>query len=359
MLSIPHVGKLLSSALLTNEFTATITALSQDECRWVRMCLSELLGPIVLLFKEAGLPPVLVDLFIGVATKAATVAGIADQDGAMLGAYSFPALLSVLGPSLWEQKLKVVYLNLTKDFQYKVRRTLAFSLHEIARMVGPEIAETDLVPVFDRFLSDTPEVKVGVVQNIGAFLQVLPAKMRKKYLHLLQDLYAEKDDWRSRLSITQQLSSLASFLSPALLLTMTLASCQDPVAEIRSCAAAQIGSTYQTLKDQHPEKAAEILAELLKLATGKNTHRQTFARACLSMFTYLDQATAAPLLPPLLNLLKDSVANVRIWLAIVLLSPPLQPPFYPEFREQITLAIETLRVDKDLQVRKCALQAIP
>lgn len=42
--------------------------------------------------------------------------------------------------------------------QWKVRRSLAFSIHEVARLVGPEITERELVPVFNSFLKDLDEV---------------------------------------------------------------------------------------------------------------------------------------------------------------------------------------------------------
>ena len=50
-----------------------------------------------------------------------------------------------------------------KDSRWKVRRTLAFSLHEIAKILGPEIAEKELIPVLYHFLKDIPEVKEGVI----------------------------------------------------------------------------------------------------------------------------------------------------------------------------------------------------
>ena len=51
---------------------------------------------------------------------------------------------------------------LVKDTRFKVRRTLAFSLHEIAKILGPEITENELIPVLYHFLKDINEVKEGV-----------------------------------------------------------------------------------------------------------------------------------------------------------------------------------------------------
>jgi serine/threonine-protein phosphatase 4 regulatory subunit 1 len=54
-------------------------------------------------------------------------------------AFNFPAVLYTLGPKSWK-KLQPLYESLIKDSRWKVRRTLSFSLHEIAKILGPEIA---------------------------------------------------------------------------------------------------------------------------------------------------------------------------------------------------------------------------
>lgn len=44
-------------------------------------------------------------------------------------------------------------------FQWKVRRTLAFSIHELALVLGSEITRIELVPTFNSFLKDLDEVR--------------------------------------------------------------------------------------------------------------------------------------------------------------------------------------------------------
>ena len=57
-------------------------------------------------------------------------------------------------------------------FQWKVRRTLAFSIHELAVIVGEENTTRDLVPVFNGFLKDLDEVRIGVLKHLADFLSV-------------------------------------------------------------------------------------------------------------------------------------------------------------------------------------------
>lgn len=64
--------------------------------------------------------------------------------------------------------LNKIYFN----FQWKVRRTLAFSIHKLAVILGEDITHKDLVPVFDGFLKDLDEVRIGVLKHLMEFLKV-------------------------------------------------------------------------------------------------------------------------------------------------------------------------------------------
>jgi len=70
-------------------------------------------------------------------------------------------------------KIKPVHETLVKDPRWKVRRSLAFSLHEIAKILGPEISEEELMPVLSHFLKDINEVREGAIINLPKFIKVL------------------------------------------------------------------------------------------------------------------------------------------------------------------------------------------
>lgn len=56
--------------------------------------------------------------------------------------------------------------------QWKVRRTLAFSIHELAVILGDQLTAADLVPIFNGFLKDLDEVRIGVLKHLHDFLKV-------------------------------------------------------------------------------------------------------------------------------------------------------------------------------------------
>jgi len=57
-----------------------------------------------------------------------------------------------MGPDHWHGKLKLMHDMMVTDTRWKVRRTLAYSMHECAKILGPEITEKDLLPVFFHLL---------------------------------------------------------------------------------------------------------------------------------------------------------------------------------------------------------------
>ena len=90
-------------------------------------------------------------------------------------AFNFPAVLLTLGKEQWPE-LKGIYEKLVIDYRTKIRKTLAYSLFEIARILGPEIAETELVSVLFHFLKDIDSVKEGVLVTLPEFLGCLDAE---------------------------------------------------------------------------------------------------------------------------------------------------------------------------------------
>lgn len=56
--------------------------------------------------------------------------------------------------------------------QWKVRRTVASSIHELAIIVGEDVATQDLVPIFTGFIKDLDEVRIGALKHLAEFLKV-------------------------------------------------------------------------------------------------------------------------------------------------------------------------------------------
>lgn len=63
------------------------------------------------------------------------------------------------------------------------KKTIACSVHELARILGKKITESDLVEVVDRFLKDSnPEVRNSILKNLHIFLENVSQEKRNNYI---------------------------------------------------------------------------------------------------------------------------------------------------------------------------------
>ena len=63
------------------------------------------------------------------------------------------------------------------------KKTIACSVHELARILGKEITEADLVETVDRFLKDNnPEVRNAILKNLHIFLENVHVDRRNRYI---------------------------------------------------------------------------------------------------------------------------------------------------------------------------------
>nr|XP_023394533.1 serine/threonine-protein phosphatase 4 regulatory subunit 1-like isoform X5 [Loxodonta africana] len=125
------------------------------------------------------IPQPLLDQYVSMTDPAR--AQTVDTDIAKHCAYSLPGVALALGRQNWHC-LKDTYETLASDVQWKVRRTLAFSIHELAVILGDQLTAADLVPIFNGFLKDLDEVRIGVLKHLYDFLKAV-AILHKFYSH--------------------------------------------------------------------------------------------------------------------------------------------------------------------------------
>merc|ERR1712088_277115 len=132
-------------------------------------------------------PQLLVDHYVSMIdpSRAQTV----DNEIARHCAFSLPAVALTLGRSNWPL-LKDTYEALASNMQWKVRRTLASSIHELGIILGEEAAGQDLIPIFNGFLKDLDEVRIGLLKHSD----------RKEYLPRLSEFLKMDNErnWRFR-----------------------------------------------------------------------------------------------------------------------------------------------------------------
>nr|XP_029504903.1 serine/threonine-protein phosphatase 4 regulatory subunit 1-like isoform X5 [Oncorhynchus nerka] len=265
------------------------------------------------------IPQALLDQYLSMTDpcRAQTV----DMEIAKHCAYSLPGVAMTLGRQNWHC-LRDTYETLASDMQWKVRRTLAFSIHELALILGDQLTAADLVPVFNGFLKDLDEVRVGVLKHLYHFLKLLHQDTRRKYLYQLQEFLVTDNsrNWRFRSELAEQLVLLLELYSGQdvydYLRPLAFSLCLDRVSSVR-------WTSYKLLAIEDD---------------------------CVSLEQFSEH-----LLAPLLQLSSDPVANVRVLLAKTIRQSLLEREYFlhsanshQEALEQTLVALQ-MDLDKDVK----------
>lgn len=149
------------------------------------------------------------------------------------------AVVLTAGRSKWPQ-MKPVYMKLAGTFRFPIRRSLACSLHEVAKILGPELADRDLATAFSECLVAEDEVKEGVIGHVVEFVTCLSPKKRSEALRNLNTAWLELEqssNWRLRDSLAGQLPGLCEIAEGQdlieVLIPLSIRACTDSVSTIR------------------------------------------------------------------------------------------------------------------------------
>uniref|UniRef100_A0A672JCI1 Uncharacterized protein n=1 Tax=Salarias fasciatus TaxID=181472 RepID=A0A672JCI1_SALFA len=299
------------------------------------------------------IPQQLLDQYLSMTDPAR--AQTVDTEIAKHCAFSLPGVALTLGRQNWHC-LKDTYETLATDVQWKVRRTLAFSIHELAVILGDQLTAADLVPIFNGFLKDLDEVRIGVLKHLYDFLKLLHADKRREYLYQLQEFMVTDNsrNWRFRYELAEQLILIIELYSHYdvydYLRQIALTLCSDKVSEVRWI-------SYKLVPD---ELGLNFINELTVrfCHCPKWVGRQAFAFICQAIVEEdcmpMEQFSQH-LLPSLLSLSSDPVANVRVLVAKALRQSVMEKAYFKEpgcaYADELEETVMTLQSDKDRDVR--------
>ncbi|XP_017792094.1 PREDICTED: serine/threonine-protein phosphatase 4 regulatory subunit 1-like isoform X3 [Habropoda laboriosa] len=282
-------------------------------------------------------------------------------------AFSFPAVVLTLGKENWPY-LQSAYQSLASANQWKVRRTLAYSIHELATILGQELTTTDLVPIYDGFIKDLDEVRIGVLKHLSTFLKILKPVDRRQYLPRLKEFLAtdNESNWRFREDLATQLLEIVNLFGPVdverHIVPLSLKLLRDKVAAVRHVALSLVTQIVAHLSDN--ERLVAALFQELKYSLAVNgtkwIRRQTFALICAKLISsnaISGDRFSQEMLPNLLKLSSDKVPNVRLAVARTLSKNVVS--MGPEWlgveqAEEVERRLKEMRSDPDRDVRLLA-----
>ncbi|KAI8068870.1 armadillo-type protein [Thamnidium elegans] len=357
--ALPFLCEVLPEDIKVTIAVEGVELFKNDVSRNVRNSLADITGEMISKFlpadwKESGksgkVPEELLDFFLslGNATTSANQMFKTDTERIHNCAYNYPAVVLTAGVHYWDTHLKDTYLNLTKDYQLKVRRTFAYSLHDIARIIGAERTERDLVQIFALYLMDLDEVKQGVLEHLAEFLNVLATSSRNEYIPILAEVWdGVMSNWHLRDILALQLRDIARLFDASRvvehILPLAIRACHDEFAAVRETGVeifpvildivkrvvdedgeslSQIDETEtetENVADRQQKYALALLNHVMEklddlVRSSTYRTRLVFTQICRSL---LDAGIhpadfASFFLPRLINLAKDPVVNVRI-----------------------------------------------
>ncbi|KAJ2883797.1 hypothetical protein FB639_002099 [Coemansia asiatica] len=280
-------------------------------------------------------------------------------------AYNFPALLAALGPAGWD-RLRDVYMQLSKTEHFEARQTLACSLHEVARILstssslgrtsgeadrhgsaqkqqqqqtgirassnGDTLAlfsssqSADLESILCLFLIDAPEIKMGALRHLGDTLTWLTAASRVRCLPMIMQVFRhDGKQWRTRELMARQLVKLCHLFPASIvvgsLLPQAVEWAHDPVAGVRAAVAPAFPIVFELTK-LDPSTQVKFFETVISFSHAASFRgRLFFIEICSALLAHDQDPDADPVdfdqffLPSLAALATDRVANVRIALA--------------------------------------------
>jgi len=289
------------------------------------------------------------------------------NDIAFQCAYAMPALALTLGRQNW-RVLRGTYAHLAKNYQWRVRRTLAHSIAIIADIIGPENTARDLLPIYSKLLETESEfVKLGLLENMAGLVKALPARCRAEVLGMRH--YFSLKDWKTREVIAGQLQDMIRYYSIHEVAKHLMDYCMellcDTVIHNRTKTLKLMSLVIEHLLQDGTSEAVVALSARLcaRFADATSwTHRQTFVLFCECL--WIDNVLPPELfcelfLPSFLKLGRDLVPNVRLVLAEVLSRSFVSHTLFADDTCPLRSMYSLLQVDVDRDVRTLACSLVP
>ncbi|KNZ74186.1 Serine/threonine-protein phosphatase 4 regulatory subunit 1 [Termitomyces sp. J132] len=332
LFALPAILPRLPSKQRRSLALETILTLASDESSSVQSGVLEALGEVLYTFHddEGGPPAELVDLFLGRREEAQNHQGMGllhnIVDRPLICAFNYPAVALTLGRQRWGE-LRITYLELAKNRTVKVRRTLAASVGELAKIVGTEHAQRDLVGVWwDGIRCEDEEVRSRAVESLPQLIGIVGTEVGDSLVLGLETVWDEGGfrGWREREEIALGLTTLGGSTGPKgrrLVVGLVRRALEDSVTAVREAGVRTVTGLWPLLDTDALEQLRANIGSLSQSPVFKR--RMTFI-ACqhaLAAVVPVDNAFFIPLLP----LADDPIDAVRIRLARLVASVSAVP----------------------------------
>ncbi|KAH7923518.1 hypothetical protein BV22DRAFT_1068634 [Leucogyrophana mollusca] len=350
LFALPAILTRLPPPLRRSVALSTIMPLSLDESGSVRSGVLESLGEVVYTFHldEEGPPGELLRLFLGreedrrargqrslqpsrrpphqLSANSALDPFYDDPARPLACAFNYPAVALTLGRSRWGE-LRALYLTLAQNRSMKIRRTLAASLGDLAKIIGPENAQRDLVAVWwdaMRCEEDT-DIRLKAIESVPLFVEALgDGKGRDEILQGLLKIWEEGwlRSWRAREAVIKILADLAGGPSkPGYIYGLLKRGLEDEVGAVREGAMSVMSRMWKS-RQLWASVLDRLRTDILALASSPSYRkRMTFVACQQALVSASEQEHPVTVVDDvefweaLRRLADDTIVGVRIGVA--------------------------------------------
>ncbi|CEP07968.1 hypothetical protein [Parasitella parasitica] len=298
VLTLPQLCGVLLEESKTELTVTSVETFRNDISRNVRNAMADIVGELVSKFLPKGweqtgqpgkVPEPLLQYFLSLGSNASNSNNQMlklEIDRTYICAYNFPVVALTAGADYWDEHLRETYLGLTKDYQIKVRCTFAHSLHDIARIIGPERTERDLVQIFALYLMDLDDVKQGVLEHLADFLGTLAVSSRNEYIPILTEVWdGVSTNWHLRNILAAQLIEISMLFDASRvvehILPLVVRACHDEFAAVRETGVGVFPVVLDVVKHA-VEEDGESLSQADGYGDDITENKRNFALALLS-----------------------------------------------------------------------------
>ncbi|WVQ85483.1 hypothetical protein IAT38_007648 [Cryptococcus sp. DSM 104549] len=319
--SVPALCKRIESPEYQRAFAVkalqTLTGCDED----VRCAALEMLGEVIHIFHEhpTGPPAELLAIYVD---DREVPEGLRDSDWDEVAIFNFPGVCLTLGPERWPE-LRDLFRRLQGRAGDKVLRTTASMLHELAKILDPDQVVEDLLPVYERLLDESEDIRERVYEHADVIVASVPTTYGWELFRNLAVGWKEGTlgGWRAReklaLHIPSFLKTFQGWEGVEEVLEMMRDALLDPFAAVRDAATHGIPRAYEVLGDGDTTIAHLFRSILLDLGSSPSfKQRLTFVR-CLREFAKPPPNRTAfeEFFLPVLPRLAEDVVDIRLALA--------------------------------------------
>jgi serine/threonine-protein phosphatase 4 regulatory subunit 1 len=125
-----------------------------------------------------------------------------------------PAVCLALGPERWAE-LRPTYKALCNINHQRIIASLAAAVHELAKILGPEISAYDLLPSFTEYIHGADEAKVKVLGGLPSFVSSLPVDEALAVIEELSAMWigGSLPNWRHREALASHFAALLKHMA--------------------------------------------------------------------------------------------------------------------------------------------------